>query len=198
MRNFLFFTLLCVLAKLQAQEHGGIIGVKAGTSISSFKGDSDSEFSSRASFLVGAMIESKISERLFLHPEFVLSSQGAKYKHDSIDEEYRLSYINIPILIGFQVSERICFVTGPQLGVLLSAKGESEGQLDQDIKSFFNDTDLSLSAGLSYKFLSGLNLSVRYNLGLKNIVNSNLDSFRGELKNRVFQVALGYYFKNRK
>lgn len=191
---FLFSSLL-----LSAQQNGGSIGVKGGLNLSTITGKNDFDFAAKLAYHLGFMFESTVSESVSLQPEILFSSQGANEQSSYEDLEFRLNYVNVPILIKYYVSEGFSIDGGAQLGVLVAAKQSYHSSKDIDIKTNFSDTDYGLLIGTSYKFINKINLSARYNFGLKDISNSNYSFFNnGNIKNGVFQLSLGYYFNNKK
>jgi hypothetical protein len=80
--------------------------------------------------------------------------------------------------------------TGPQLGLLASAKLKSGGTIT-NVMSDFTTGDFSWSFGASYLTHSGLGVDARYNLGINNINNTGGTE---KLQNRVFQAGLFYQF----
>ncbi|MBP0903594.1 porin family protein [Mariniflexile gromovii] len=197
MKYYILLSLLLLGIFVNAQDNQGVIGIKGGLNLATFTGAEDVDFSRIISFNLGIMLETKLSESISLQPEILLSAQGSKASIDSQSADNRLYYLNLPILLKFYTSDRFSFDIGPQLGILISAKqkSSSSSSTDNDIKTLFSDNDIGLITGISYKFVSGINFSARYNFGLKNIINTNLYSNENKLKNGVFQLSIGYYFK---
>src|SRR5690348_5493727 len=73
-----------------------------------------------ASFYGGAYVTFMFSEHLGLQPEVLYSGQG--YKNG--DYKLNLTYINVPILVRYNVNNLLSFHLGPQIGILASAKGK--------------------------------------------------------------------------
>lgn len=189
---FLIIAVIFLCSNVTAQESNtsddGIkFGVKAGVNFATLTGDTEG-IKSRTSFHVGALVEIPISEKFSVQPELMYSGQGAK--DESSDDEIKLDYLNIPIMAKLYVAEGFSIEVGPQVGFLLSAKEEFDGQSD-DIKDFVKGTDFGVNFGLGYKMETGLNFGARYNLGL-----SNINDFGGDdsVKNGVFQISIGYMF----
>ncbi len=67
------------------------------------------------------------------------------------------------------------------------------GDGEEDIKEFLKSTDFGLNLGVGYKMESGLNFGARYNLGLSDVNDSDMDG-GAEYKNSVIQVSVGYFF----
>ena len=193
MKKLLLTAVIAVISivSINAQE----FGAKAGVNFASLNGDED--FDGRTSFFVGGVVEFEISESFSIQPELLYSSQGAKssFSEEGFDFEstIKLDYLNIPIMAKYYVTEGLSIEAGPQVGFLLSAKAEvkEDGESDsEDIKDELKSVDFGLNFGLGYKLDSGLNFGARYNLGLSNVPDE--DDF--DLKNGVFQIAIGYFF----
>jgi hypothetical protein len=82
--------------------------------------------------------------------------------------------------------------TGPQLGLLASAKIKAGGTIT-DIRDGYTTGDFSWSFGAGYLTSSGLGVDLRYNVGINNINNTGSAD---KLQNRVFQAGLFYQFKH--
>jgi len=165
-------------------------------------------------FYIGVFTEINLGKGLLLQPELVYSRQGAKYDSEIVIENsdevlksqaiVRLGYLNIPVLIKYEITKGLFINVGPQFGINLSGKYESISQYsindnpvnneseDGDVKGLTR-CELSFVAGLEYMITSRLDISARYNVGLTNItttedVNTN---------NAVFQIGLGFRIFNK-
>jgi hypothetical protein len=165
-------------------------GVKAGVNVADLKDEADVDYKSRASFNAGALAHIHITRHFALQPEIYYSAQGGKFQ----GRVYRYNYLNIPLLLQYMTNGGFRLQTGPQLGVLLSAKDEEESDGESvDVKHALNDIDFAWSFGAGYLFPgTGLGIDARYNLGLTNIRESG-PLF---LKNRVISIGLFYQFMN--
>lgn len=199
MKNRLAIIFLIFITSLNAQSKEGQVGIKAGLNFSTFSGAIEADLSMRFSFNIGLMVETELSNHIAFQPEVLFSSQGSNEMLGSTDYEYRLNYLNLPLLMKFYLSEGFSFDVGPQLGVLISARESNTSTNDSDIKTSFKETDYGLVFGVSRKFDKGLNVSARYNLGLQNIRNTSYSNLNyDKLNNSVFQLSLGYYFNKKK
>lgn len=183
-------------------------GAKAGLNLATLSGDLEG-VSSRTSFHIGGMAEVMLNDEFAVQPELLYSSQGAKLD----DGTLAFNYLNLPIMGKYFVSDEFTIEAGPQFGYLLSAKlkydsednGGGGGSINaparnakinrvaetEDIKEDVKSFDYGLNIGASYIIENGINISLRYYLGLAN--GSNLDG-DGEFKNSVFQLSIGYFF----
>lgn len=185
-------------------------GVKGGLNLSNVTGDGNP--SMKVGIHFGGFMEYKVSEKFVIQPELLFSTQGAKFEYsDSFEGEsysensnYKLSYLNIPIMAKYYVSEKFSLEAGPQIGFLLSAKndfdysetfgGETFSESGEvDIKEFLNSTDFGINFGAGYDLNEKMSLGFRYNLGLTDI-EKDLDPGASGSKNSVFQLSFGYKF----
>jgi hypothetical protein len=172
-------------------------GAKAGVNFSDITGDDVDSFTGRTGFHVGFVAEIMITETFAFQPEIMYSAQGSDYEESFEGESYTgeapIDYINVPLMAKLYVGEGGFSVeAGPQIGLLMSAKFKEDGE-EIDIKDDLKSTDFGVNLGLGYKMESGLNFGARYNLGLSNANDSDLDG-GAEYKNSVIQVSVGYFF----
>jgi len=185
--SLLACTLLCALL-LRAQVTQ--IGIKGGLNVAHLSSD-QTEMGSRLGFNGGLLAHIHLSPNWAVQPEFVYSSQGAKYTANDGEHELKLNYLNIPFQAQYMFSNGFRLQTGPQLGFLTSVKdnraGVETGYLTSDD---FKSVDFSWTVGLGYLSAAGLGIDGRYNFGISNIN----DGGSAVLRNNVFQVGLFYQF----
>lgn len=163
-------------------------GFKAGANLANIKitGDGVSEsFDSKIGFHAGAFATIPVASSINVQPEAVFSMEGAKSGGDKLN----LTYINVPVMFQYH-SQGFIGETGPQLGLLMSAKSKEEGVSEsEDIKEEFETINLSWAVGAGYRLANGLGFHARYNLGLSNLAK---DSDDGKAKSNVFQFGLSF------
>ncbi len=186
-------------------------GAKAGVNLANLTGDIENN-DMLVGFHVGGVAEYMFDEKMGLQAEVLYSSQGTKLSYSETDSfgtyeeegKIKLSYINIPVLFKYYVTNGLSLEAGPQVGILVSSEAEysyketSEGVTVSesetvDLKNETNSLDFGFNFGLGYKMDSGLNFGARYNVGLANIVDSD-DSDDEDLKNGVIQLSVGFMF----
>lgn len=178
------------LSNMNAQEVK--FGAKAGVNFATIGGDDTDGIKSRTAFHIGGVAEISISDKFSVQPELLYSAQGAKQDFEGTEVEVNYDYLNVPIMAKYYVAEGFSIEAGPQVGLLLSAKGKAAGE-EVDIKDFTSGIDFALGLGAGYRLDSGLNFSARYNLGLSN-VNDGEGSDEFKNQNNVFQISVGYFF----
>lgn len=162
-------------------------GVKAGLNLANqtFKSNG---YTTSPSFLpgmhAGAYVTWMFSEHLGLQPEVMYSGQGAK----SGDQKLKVNYVNIPVLVRYNVNDLLSFHAGPQFGVLTSAKA-TYGSSEEDIKDQLKGSDMGVAAGVGIDLPMKLNFSFRFIQGLSNISDAGSSTTQ---KNYNLQLSVGY------
>ena len=154
-----------------------------------------------------------------------------------------LHYLNVPIVIKYYVSDNFAIEVGPQIGFLMGANGtfdlykynearnyvvenssnlvnelDKNGYGNNNYKDFYDTLDYGVTFGISYNFESGVFLSGRYYLGLKDVYKAdnqysklsvpkdapqalvdevariNKELGLEDVKNSVIQLSVGYRF----
>ena len=194
MKKLFVASLLLVSVNLVAQQFQ--FGLKAGVNISNFSGANDVnelENSALVGFHGGAFLSFLIGDHFAIQPEALFSSQGAKVKYANTEHNFRVSYLNLPIMAKFRFTGGFYLEAGPQAGFKLS-----EDVKDMPIKDFANDVDLSLAAGLGYHSPIGLGFGARYSAGLSKVGDFEYGTTRPDYKNSNIQLFLFYAFLNNK
>lgn len=172
---------MCIVNMLVAQSHVEL-GIKGGLNFANLKVNDNNDVNARTSFHLGGLAHFHLSKQFAIQPELLYSSQGAKYNNG----EFKLGYINVPVLGQFMIGEGFRLETGPQFGFLVSAKSG-----DNDVKDAFKGFDLSWAFGAGYVTHGGFGVDARYNLGL-----SDISENEASLKNSVWQLGIFYQFRN--
>jgi hypothetical protein len=82
-----------------------------------------------ASVYLGGLAQIHLNKYWAVQSELTYSCQGAKKSTDGGEFTWRLNYINLPILLQYMFDNGIRMQTGPQLGILASAKLKSGGTI---------------------------------------------------------------------
>ncbi len=169
----------CNVNNAQAQETK--FGIKGGAtlySVTTELGDFGEETTDgKVGFAAGLYMEKPFSDLISLQIEGLFVQKGGEDEDDFFgDESVTLSYVDVPVLIRFNVplAENVqpYVYGGGYLGYLLDASSNEE-----DISEFLEDINYgaAFGAGVSFGMLS---LDIRYDLGLANIYD---DSELGDL-----------------
>jgi len=167
------------------------LGIKAGANISNFNGTfEDVKTKSLVGFYGGAFVGLYLGNHFSIQPEALISTQGAKLRNVSTDEDFKLTYLNIPVLAKYEFNGGCYLETGPQAGINVSgSRFENE-----KVKDLTKSADFSWAFGLGYHSPFGLGIGARYNLGLSKVSDANFNN--PSFKNSVIQVGLFYTIFN--
>ena len=170
-------------------------GAKAGLNFANLTGDVE-DASMKIGFNVGGFAEIKVSDKFSVQPELLYSTQGAKseesFEGETIESEWNLSYLNIPIMAKYYVSEKFSLEAGPQIGFLLGSKVKVES-IEVDFKDNTESIDFGLNIGTAYDFTENLFAGLRYNIGLSNVAKTESGDDT-KINNSVISLSLGYRF----
>ena len=159
-------------------------GAKAGLNMATVVGDNTDNNKMLTSFHVGAVAEFEINDQFSFQPELVYSMQGTKVEYtllgQEIESSIEISYINIPLMAKYYVTEELSLQAGPQIGFLMSAELKS-GSTTSDMKD-------------ETKMDNGLFFDARYNLGLSDLADERADGDDDKMSNAVIQLSIGYNF----
>ena len=191
MKKIVIASIAIVSMAFNANAQQTQIGVKGGLNIATinYSSTTPSNFKSLVGAHAGLLAHIHLTDMFAIQPEVVYSMQGAK-DHTVSSSEVRLGYLNVPVLVQYMFSNGLRLETGPQAGILLSAK-EKNNSVTSDLKDQLNGFDFSWAAGLGYLSKMGLGADARFNFGLSDLTKSDLSKVR----NNVVQIGLFYQFK---
>jgi hypothetical protein len=192
MKKFLLASQLLVSSRGFSQRFQ--VGIKAGVNISNFVGVNfeGATTESLVGFHGGGFIGFFIGDHFSIQPEILFSTQGAHFKDISsgVEEDFKMNYLNIPIMVKYEFDGGFYVETGPQAGINISSLKFDE----MSTKDLTNGSDFGWGFGLGFHFPFGLGIGARYNLGLSKVGNANFDD--PDFKNSVIQIGLFYTIFN--
>lgn len=118
------------------------------------QGGFDSQEGTRVGFTAAFFAEFPINERLSFQPEFTYSAQGNKF------EGLRYEYLQLPLAIKLDLSQKFFVSVGPQAGLKISAFEQSEN---------FSSFEFAGFGGFGYQFTDNIFAEVRYTLGFTEV-----------------------------
>lgn len=129
-----------------------------------------------------------------------VSFQGSKYEDTyysgPITGKVDLTYINLPVLYSYQLTNGIFFEAGVQPGLLISAKDKYNG-ISYDFKDFVSSFELGIPVGGGFRFKNGIGLGLRVIPGILNLDETGSGTDRNFLG--MFMVSYSFIkFKSRK
>lgn len=168
-------------------------GIKGGANYSNFTNTSfDTE--GLLGYHGGLIVNLKLTGKLSIQEEFLFSTQGAKVKNGFTvkDNDLKLSYLSVPILLKYHSNIGLYGEIGGQANMLI------EDAKNTGYKDFADKIDAGAVAGLGYQFkigmLKGLGIGVRYYYGLKDVGKFDASSIKPDFKNSVAQGSIFYIF----
>lgn len=184
-RSLLLFAFTLAIATIsQAQVR---IGLKGGVNLANLTGDVSNN-KMKIGFNAGVIAKFSVTDAFSIQPEILYSNQGTQVEEGDMDIKMHLNYVNIPIMFQYNIAG-FFLETGPQAGILASAKGKAEGE-SADIKELFKGIDFGWGIGAGYQMSgSGLGLTARYNIGLGNIADND-----GSVKIKNSTIQLGFFY----
>ena len=187
MKKLFFLPLLLVVGIVNAQLQ---FGLKGGVNISNFTGGDfhNIEKSPYVAFHAGGLCGSSLIT-LVLQPELLFSTQGAKLDDGTTEETYKISYVNIPIMLQWQFKGGFYVEAGPQAGFKVS-----EDIPNSAIDEFAKSTDLSIGVGLGFLKRKGLGIGGRYVVGISKVGDFDSANIDPDFKNGVIQFSLMFVF----
>ena len=186
---FLTLTMVAGMASL-SHAQGVKVGIKGGINLATFAGEDSDGAALKVGPLAGVALNLGINDMFSVQPEVLYSVKGTQSDEDS-KAKLNLNYIDVPVLLKVNAGG-LFFELGPQLGILASAKSKYEDESD-DVKDTFKTVDLGYAAGLGYQLDGGFNLGLRYNGGITNIFDLDVEE-EPKVRNSAFQFHVGYMF----
>ncbi|MBI3140078.1 MAG: PorT family protein [Sphingobacteriales bacterium] len=186
MKKFILLLLFAALVQSSLAQHFQF-GLKAGANISNFTGGDFDAVKKKAlvGFHGGLYLKFKIAS-FGLQPEIMVSTQGAKIDSVSGSYDWKVTYINVPVMAQFYLKGGFYMEAGPQVGFKLSDDFGSS-----TLNDFAKNLDLSVAAGLGYRGKAGFGLGARYTAGLSKIGDfSPSNGVNPDFKNGVIQFSI--------
>ncbi|MBL7913739.1 MAG: PorT family protein [Bacteroidia bacterium] len=183
------------IASMQSVNAQIKFGPIAGLNISNISGDNSNDNSMLLGAHLGGLVNFSLSDNLSVEPQVLYSMKGANVEIENVVSGtetyvYRLSYLEIPIWVRYQLESGLNFQAGPHIGILLAAEFDGE-----DAKDGLNSFDFGVGGGLGYQMENGLGFGLNYNLGLANIVDTEGgDDFSNS--NNCIKFSISYTLGN--
>jgi hypothetical protein len=175
------------------------IGLKTGANLSNAKfiNYEGLETDPRLSIHAGLLANIGINDKLLVRPELLYSVKGYQFDYSGFRSgRVKLHYLTIPLLLGYKPIKKVTILLGPEVGLLTSAIGRSQGGNFNAI-DFYNTIDIGADLGVAYNLSPKVGLELRYNYGFTpldkdySIPDRNGKPYK-DGRNRVLQ--LGTFF----
>jgi hypothetical protein len=188
--RFVSVAAILLIFSLSSFSQGLNFGVKGGASINKITGKSFKEEFTYG-YHVGGYVTIGLNGKLSLQPEVLFnqintdtsSSFSSIYPSFNKINNIKLSYLSIPLLLNYNVSNILALQAGPQFGILMN----QDKNILQNGEQAFKNGDFSMIGGLQLKLLK-FRVYGRYVIGL-----SNLDNIgdKDKWKSQSIQLGIG-------
>jgi hypothetical protein len=177
---------------LQAQVS---VGAKGGLNVSNLNGISDLDgFKSTAlvGFHLGGYATFNLGRNFAIQPELLFSTQGSTVDVIGEEENLKMNFINIPVMIKFLTNKGVYLEAGPQIGFRAGDVTWGDENLNED----FKNSEFSACFGLGFQpTKSAFGVGARYNLGLGKVADlEDFDENTVDVKSGVFQLSVYWRF----
>jgi len=149
--------------------------------------------------------------RIAIQPEILFAKEGAKFEYTDINDlnygiDFNYQYLKLATYFKIYSYAGITFSIGPQVGLNIG-----EGKLNytsnmpdlgpdliitQSLREVLKGaTNFSVSIGGGYDFDFGLSIEARYNLGLKDVIETQANGYdfiENDNKTAGFQLTVGW------
>ena len=192
------------------------INIIAGPQMTNFGGSDKKDWGGTLSdpdlvfrFHGGIMVDKTFSEKISLSTGLVFSSKGADYsggQYDASSQFFtysyvtRLSYLDLPVIFNYSLTSKWSIGLGPQLSFLLNAKVKNDDVTQrvfglpetQDVKDYYNNLDVGLNSGATYRLNEVMALHLYYQAGLAKIGQEQGTEKKVAVTNQVLRLSIGY------
>lgn len=191
-------------SQLQAQEDVRF-GIKAGANLMklgelNFLG-TDYNTKYKPGFQAGVYMDLPLGNGIALMPEVLFSQKGGKVDETVAGTRGEInstvSYIDVPVLIGFKPAADWSIFIGPQASFLVDQRSEilvngvKQGD-DITTKENMRKSIAGGVVGLGYNLTPNVNINARYMMDFQGAMKDDQD--QEKLKNSGFALSLGYAF----
>ena len=160
------------------------LGPKAGVNVSNYSGG-DINSDAKVGYHLGGVLNFGFGEIFSIQPEVLFSTQGAKVESLGSKKDFKINYLNVPIMLKFRIANGFYIEAGPQAGFRLS-----ESIPDQTINNFAKNLDISVGGGIGFQSKIGLGVGARYIAGLSKVGNFSGQNINPDFKNSVIQASV--------
>lgn len=179
-------------------------GIKAGANLMKMGkvqfGDQLYSTDYRVGFQAGIYADLPMGGNFAFMPEATFTQKGGKLKEtvsgNTGEFDSKVSYIDIPVLIGYKASPELTVFAGPQVSFLLDQKSsiKSNGNeiVSSSSKENFEKSIAGAAIGLGYAITPNINVNGRYTMDFQRAFKENVN--QDKVKNSGFALSLGYTF----
>jgi hypothetical protein len=159
---------------LQAQEIKYSLGLKGGPNFYTISPGGDG-VSGRTGIHAGLWYRQTRTPVFSIQTELLFSMEGWKFSNGAETISNKFNYLQLPVLLQFRTGYGLYFETGPQVGLRLSGKQETDnnnGAIDFfPIDTWTNRWIFSGAVGAGYQY-EKLGVGARYNFGITSLMKN--------------------------
>ncbi len=193
MKRIILSAVALIMLSVAANAQGFRLGIKGGTNLTKLSGQSfDNGF--KSGYQLGGFMEIDFSKAIGIQPEVLFSESNGRTTSNlggvltnlQSNQDVKLNYLSIPVLLRINANKMLTFVVGPQYSILVNPH-ETTLQNGQDA---FKSGDFAMVGGLQIN-LAAFRIYGRYNVGLNNINDlSNQDKWNSQ----QVELGIGFHF----
>ncbi len=202
MKKTLLVAVLALIGSAAMAQSGSGFGIKAGLNYNKngdligSVGDSGQDIIEGAEGKTGYHVGfwGKLDfPKIYLRPELVYTKTKSSYDVDGDSQDYDVSKLDLPVLLGFKIVGPLHLFAGPAFQYTL--KNDLESVEIEDVE---NDFTVGLNAGVGVN-LGKVGLDVRYERGFSeneaNFIGNNITDVSGRVDSRPSQVIFSLSLK---
>ena len=170
--------LSAMVATSMVAQSNSRLGIKGGVNLSNMYTTDVNSKNAIIGANIGVFLKLALSDHFSIQPELLYSMKGAQLQYNNSfvvgTSKFTLDYIEVPVLLVFNVIPNVNIQAGAYVASLAKAKAKNVsdiGAFDFEktlSKSDFEKTDYGLIAGVGLDFKK-TSLSLRYEYGIKNV-----------------------------
>jgi len=178
MQKVLVLLVLLSIVTIDASVAQVKIGLKGGAVLSSLRRDASLNMNGGSiGYLGGIMVKKNMGELgWFIQPELQYAYIG--------DRDQKFSFIKIPVMIGFDVSDDVNIHVGYQPGWMIGATN--------DAKNSYKNMNHEISLGMDFMAGNKVLLGLRVNYGLTNLVDDPMEVKNFEVKTFTVDLYMAF------
>lgn len=200
MKKLIAVALLCIPAcfYLPAQVQTSL---KAGAGFSMLHYRSGSNQTARIGYYGGVAVTIGLKNNFFLKPELLYSLRGYAFTAIGANSKGRVGYgyVSIPLLGGYNISEKVALLVGPEIGYMMYANSHLNYSNNNILSQIGQRHNIDADAGIQWSITKLFTLEGRFLVGLtplyKTVMTDQTGAETGVMKdgyNRVLQIGVAY------
>ncbi|TKC05072.1 porin family protein [Pedobacter frigoris] len=155
---------------------------------------------SKVGFQAGIYADLPMGGGFAFLPEISYVQKGAKLEATVAGNtgtfDATVSYLDIPVLIGYKATPELTVFAGPQVSFLLAQKSTIKANNDPQTETTstenFSKSLAGGAIGLGYSITPNININGRYSMDFQKALKDNVN--QDKIKNSGFALSLGYTF----